>query len=310
MRTARFLWFNLLLLLALILSGCAPEAAPVTSTLPSPSPMQGTVEPPPLVMNVTVQPTRTPATQPPGLQTGSGAAIQIPARGERLTLPAHILAAVGQPGQQITAALRWQQGLELESDFTLLPHPEGGGLLIGSMDWMMEGPPPNPGTQPATLTLRDQSGISLVEQEVTVVGRDDPDTVLVDLYWLLGEALQPAQRRLPQTRDLPAEALRELLWGPAPNNLAGFETAIPSPQEVLDYPGRQPDWGARVRLLDLQVQDGLAVADFSQEINAYGGGSARVQAIRAQITQTLLQFEGINRVELSVEGQAEGVLQP
>jgi spore germination protein GerM len=58
------------------------------------------------------------------------------------------------------------------------------------------------------------------------------------------------------------------------------------------------------------IQNGVATADFSRELRAYGGGSARVQAIRAQITQTLLQFPQVRDVRLTIEGQAEGVLEP
>jgi spore germination protein GerM len=54
----------------------------------------------------------------------------------------------------------------------------------------------------------------------------------------------------------------------------------------------------------------VATASFSQEIRAYGGGSARVQIIRAQITQTLLQFPTVQEVQIAVEGEVETALQP
>jgi spore germination protein GerM len=89
-----------------------------------------------------------------------------------------------------------------------------------------------------------------------------------------------------------------------------FATSIPTPQEVQTYSGRRPDWGDRVRLLSLSIIDGIAIADFSQEMQAYGGGSARVDMIRRQISHTLLQFPGVEHVRIAVEGNIETALQP
>lgn len=79
---------------------------------------------------------------------------------------------------------------------------------------------------------------------------------------------------------------------------------------MLRYPGRAPDWGDRVRLRSLTIVDGVATADFSKELNAYGGGSLRVMLIRQQITQTLRQFPTVRTVRIAIEGQTEGILQP
>jgi hypothetical protein len=56
----------------------------------------------------------------------------------------------------------------------------------------------------------------------------------------------------------------------------------------------------------------VATVDFSPEMQAYGGGSARVNAIREQIVRTVLQFDelGIQEVRIVVAGETEGVLQP
>ena len=140
--------------------------------------------------------------------------------------------------------------------------------------------------------------------EVNTPASSGAETIV--LYWLEGTELRGVSHTLRQT-DRPAEAaLKAMLAGPP----SGYETAIPTPEEVVAYPGRQPDWGERVRLLDLTVQDGVATANFSQEMQAYGGGSARVQAIRQQITETLLQFPTIDDVRIAVEGEVETALQP
>lgn len=237
-------------------------------------------------------------------------AIEIPAAGARATLPLHILAHVGQPGAQVIARLRWQDGTELLRMFPILRGADGQGLLLGTLNWMNEGPPPQPPTQPATLEILSASGQLQARQSVTMLSASDPDTQLITLYWVLGEEVVPVQQHVPRTVRIGTAALTELLWGPGPPNLAGFTTAIPTPEQVLSYPGRRADWGPRVTLRQLTIVDGVATADFSKELKAYGGGSLRVQLIRQQIAQTLLQFPTVHRVRIAIEGQTEGVLEP
>jgi hypothetical protein len=236
--------------------------------------------------------------------------IEIPAAGARVTLPLHILARVGQPGGQLVARLRWQDGAELLRVLPVLRGADGQGLLIGDLNWMHEGPPPQPPTQPATLELLSVSGELQARQTITMLSAGDPDTQSITLYWVLGEEVVPMQQRVPRTVRIGTAALNELLWGPPPPNLAGFSTALPTPGEVLRYPGRAPDWGERVRLRSLTIVDGVATADFSKELQAYGGGSLRVMLIRQQITQTLRQFATVRAVRIAIEGQTEGVLEP
>jgi hypothetical protein len=236
--------------------------------------------------------------------------IEIPAAGARVTLPLHILAHVGQPGAQMVARLRWRDGTELLRIFPALRGADGQGLLIGNLNWMNEGPPPQPPTQPATLEILSASGELQARQPVTMLSASDPDTQLITLYWVLGEEVVPVQQRVPRTVRIGTAALNELLWGPGPPNLAGFSSAIPTPDEVLRYPGREPSWGPRVTLRSLTIVDGVATADFSKELKAYGGGSLRVMLIRQQITQTLMQFPTVRAVQIAIEGQTEGVLEP
>lgn len=239
---------------------------------------------------------------------GSGG-IEIPSAGERVTLPLRILARLGRPGEEVTATLRWQDGTELSKTFVLLEGEDGGGLLVASLNWPGESQPPEPPTQAAALTVTPGTG-SPLQQEVVVLGVDDPDTVAVKLYFLLGEDLQDVQVRIPKVPAIATAALEQLLWGPPAPNLAGFGTSIPTPKQVLSFPGRQAEWGPRVRLLSLAIEDGIAMADFSREMEAYGGGSLRVKLLRDQITQTLKQFSTVQQVIIAVEGETEAVLQP
>ncbi|MEO8287046.1 MAG: GerMN domain-containing protein [Chloroflexota bacterium] len=72
---------------------------------------------------------------------------------------------------------------------------------------------------------------------------------------------------------------------------------------------RRSDPAGRV-LRKLTIEDGVAIADFSGEMKAYGGGSTRVTLIREQIARTLKQFPSIKEVRVAVEGRTEGVLEP
>jgi len=236
--------------------------------------------------------------------------IDIPAAGSRATLPLHILARLGRPGERVVAALRWQDGTELARTYTLLEGEDGNGLLIESLWW--EGKPPTafPPTQPATLQIRTPEGAVLARQEITILHPDDPEVQTVTVYFLREEDLIPVQVHIPRTVRVGTAALEELLWGPPPDAPAGLGTALPLPPEVLRYPGRGPDWGPRVRLLSLTIQDGVALADFSRELRAYGGGSLRVMLIRQQIARTLLEFPTVREVVIAIEGETEGVLEP
>jgi hypothetical protein len=241
----------------------------------------------------------------------AGTAIEVPAPNDRVTLPLRVLAHVGEPGGTVTALLRLESGMEVSRTLDVLEGPDGNGFVFGTVDFAREGPPPELTSQPGTVIVMDGDS-TMAQQPVAFLRREDPATTLIDVYWVLGDSITPAQRYVPESGQMVERALEGLLWGPAPPNLAGFTTAIPTPEEVLTYPGRQPDWGARVELLGVTVEDGLATVNFSAEMAAYGGGSARVQAIRDQVTQTVLQFEGtgIDEVQIAVAGETEGVLQP
>ncbi len=238
----------------------------------------------------------------------SAGRIEIPAAGARATMPLHLLARLGRPGERVVVTLRWQNGTEVSRTYTLLEGEDGRGLLIESL-WWEDKPPPLPPTQPATLEIRSLEGTLLARQELTVLHWNDPEVRSVTLYFVRGEEPVPVQVYVPRTVRIGTAALEELLWGPPPHQ-PGLQTAIPLPAEVLRYPGRGPDWGPRVRLLSLGIEGGVATADFSRELRAYGGGSLRIMLIRQQITRTLLEFPSVQEVVIAVEGETEGVLEP
>lgn len=102
-------------------------------------------------------------------------------------------------------------------------------------------------------------------------------------------------RRVPKTETPIRTALDELLRGPYKADAdAGYTTSI----------------NAGTTIKSVNLKSGTLTIDFEKNIEAGVGGSCRVTAIRAQITQTAKQFANVNTVVISVEGRTEDVLQP
>lgn len=246
----------------------------------------------------------------PRATAASPTRIELPAAGARTTLPLHILARVGRPGEVITATLRWQNGTYLWQTFTTLRGRDGGGLLVASLDHQVIIPDiAHPATQPATLELRNRVGVVLARQRLTILRPSDPATQRITVYFVANDRVVPRVQWIPRTTHPARAALEELLWGPH-SAMGTVTTALPLPQQVLTYPGRPPDWGVRVTLRQVTIVNGVATADFSQELAAYGGGSTRVRLIRQQVTATLRQFPTVHQVRIAIDGQTDGVLEP
>jgi spore germination protein GerM len=105
----------------------------------------------------------------------------------------------------------------------------------------------------------------------------------------------PVARTIPKTEGVARAALEALFAGPTQEErAAGWNTAIPD--------------GMSIR--SLTVADGIARAELSEELERRVGGSCRVGAIRAEITETLKQFPTVREVVLSINGRTEDILQP
>ncbi len=105
----------------------------------------------------------------------------------------------------------------------------------------------------------------------------------------------PAEREIPKTQAVARAALEELLKGATEEEKnQGFFTSINS----------------GVKIQSLSIKDGVAKVDFDEQLEFQMGGSCRVAAIRAQITQTLKQFPTVDSVIISINGRTEDILQP
>jgi len=102
-------------------------------------------------------------------------------------------------------------------------------------------------------------------------------------------------REIPEVEAVGSAALWELLKGPTENEKNdGFFTSI----------------NQGVEIQSLKIENGTAYVDFDEQLEYQVGGSCRVSAIRAEITQTLKQFSTIENVIISVNGRTEDILQP
>jgi len=104
------------------------------------------------------------------------------------------------------------------------------------------------------------------------------------------------KREVRPTNRLAMVAVEELLLG-VDNKEAqeGFMTSIP--EKV-------------VKIQKLEIKDNIVYIDFNQALQEGVGGSCRVTAIRSQITQTLKSLQDIKDVVISIDGNAEDILQP
>lgn len=105
----------------------------------------------------------------------------------------------------------------------------------------------------------------------------------------------PVEREIPKTQAVARAALEELLKGPSIlEKNQGYLTNI--------NPG--------VKIKSLDIENGVARADFDEQLEFQVGGSCKVAAIRAEITQTLKQFTTVKEVVISIDGRTEDILQP
>jgi hypothetical protein len=104
-----------------------------------------------------------------------------------------------------------------------------------------------------------------------------------------------AVKRIVSTPDLERTSLEELLKGILPEEeRENLSTSINEGVEINTF----------------EIVDGVAKVDFNEALQEGIAGSAWVMAIRTQIEKTLMQFESIDAVEISINGNSEEILQP
>lgn len=103
------------------------------------------------------------------------------------------------------------------------------------------------------------------------------------------------EREITETLAVARIAIEELLKGPTQEEKSeGYFTNI----------------NQGVEIQKISIINGEAKIDFNEKLDYQVGGSCRVSAIRAQITQTLKQFPTVENVVISINGRTEDILQP
>lgn len=230
-------------------------------------------------------------------------------------------------GQKITSPLVVEGQTRLyffEGSFPIQITDEAGNVLGQSYvqateDWMTENFVPFKGQiefisekeQKGFLVLKKDNPSGLPENDketkipVVIMPPNPAETMKVKVYFnnskMDPEAscnkVFPVERIIPKTESVATASLRELLKGPTDSEKnEGYFTSI--------------NEGVKIQSLMIGMDSGTAWAGFSEELEKGVGGSCRVSAIRAQITQTLMQFPTIKSVVISIDGRTEDILQP
>ncbi|MFA4843707.1 MAG: GerMN domain-containing protein [Candidatus Margulisiibacteriota bacterium] len=116
---------------------------------------------------------------------------------------------------------------------------------------------------------------------------------VVRAHFFKGEKLIAVERPLkPDTPPL-KQAIEALLAGPTPQEAAeGITTQLP----------------AGVKIRSIKAERDIAIIDFSGRLEAYGGGSNRVEGLVAQIVYTATAVPGISKAWIWLAGEKEVVL--
>lgn len=148
--------------------------------------------------------------------------------------------------------------------------------------------------------ITDEVYSEIEEEIIDEENGDVSENNEVSVYFLVinqegQEELIELKRTVDTNDDLELTAVENLLKGlTEAEKEEGFSTAINEGVEVLSF----------------EVEEGVAHVDFSSELDEGIAGSAMVMAIRNQIEETLKQFDSVNEVIISIEGETEEILQP
>lgn len=189
----------------------------------------------------------------------------------------------------------------------------GQHYVTATEDWMSESLVPfttelefaKPKTKTGYLVFKNAnpSGLPENERAFEMPLTFEADTIPVKVFFnnskldpaFLCDKVFPTVRTIPWTAGIGHAAITELLKGP---------TEV---EKGMDY---FTNISPNVRINSLTVESGVAKIDLSEELDRNIGGSCRVIAIRAQITETLKQFPTVQQVIISINGRTEDILQP
>lgn len=193
------------------------------------------------------------------------------------------------------------------------------GIAQAQGDWMTENlvpfsatltfaPPVGGGSGTLIINNDNPSGDPNLLKTFTVpvvFGAINPEDAMTLKIYLGNSQLDPqvldcnkvfmVERQALKSEAVGQAALNALLAGPTADEKAqGYFSSI----------------NQNTKLQSLNIVNGTATADFDSQLELQVGGSCRVTAIRAQITETLKQFPTVQNVVISINGRTEDILQP
>ena len=227
-------------------------------------------------------------------------AVTSPSPGDSVGLPLVVEGRARVFENSVSLRVRDADGSVLVEDFTTANAPDIGEFGSFRAELFYPEPEGSEGTlEVYSVSARDGSEIDKVEISIVF---EEVDALTVEVYFTTSEtgvvtceATEFVERRIPRTQAVGRAALEQLLKGPTVNERSdGFSTSI--------NPGTE--------LQSLRIENGTAFADFNEMLDFNIGGSCMVTSIFTQIENTLLQFDTINDVVISIDGETEEVLQP
>ncbi len=147
--------------------------------------------------------------------------------------------------------------------------------------------------------ITDQAFDEIKGEMIEEAMPDELEMIDISVYFVRvidgQESLAEVVRPVPYTVETARAAMEELLKGPMPDEEEqGYSTAINEGTE----------------LQDIRIENNIAFVDFNEELQEGVAGSAWVTMIRSQISTTLTQFDTVNDVVISINGETEGILEP
>ena len=201
--------------------------------------------------------------------------------------------------EQVRYVLQDDAGTTVASGVISIPEADAGFRRFEKTVWFALPRTPN-GTLLLTPSAED---LAAEPQPLTVPAVFRTDLMTVQVYFgsekfdpeATCTRVFPVARYLPKSAGAGKAALGALLAGPtAAERNQRYFTSLP----------------ANVKLKTLEISNGIARADFTPSLELGVGGSCRVTAIRAQLTETLKQFPTVSEVIISIDGRTEDILQP
>jgi len=127
-----------------------------------------------------------------------------------------------------------------------------------------------------------------------VLNEKQPIEVSIFFIKTGSEELAAVSRKFQNKENIERQTLQELINGPLKEEKDKFFSIINTDTKIQGF----------------RIENGVAIVDFSSELERNMAGAAQVLGLRAQIERTLKQFESIKEAIISINGRTEDILQP